>query len=325
MGEWGGREQRVGREAQNKQCEFFPQNLSPPPPMGRASPHFKMERANKAEGPLNKIATPQESQLVFPGIVKSGVEGANVSLACCERFRQHLSGPPASRGASGHVHRSPQGLAARLTLTFVRTTPSLCYMLDAAGASWTSLPALMRQRGATPVFSRDPPSPPPPTPLPVQGTVPLGAFSRVDNSPNWITQQQLRLDAPQTQCTPTSGHRAPSQTPLPGIPISVMASAPTCLHCQKPRAPPPRPLLSPAFIGSGTGLLAPPPHVSGLHLLLLVLPAPSLASGPLTGLPGGSLPASFPPAHRPHRVFRPHRSGRPLPASTPSGHLQSLR
>lgn len=62
--------------------------------MGRASPHFKMERANKAEGPLNKIATPQESQLVFPGIVKSGVEGANVSLACCERFRQHLSARP---------------------------------------------------------------------------------------------------------------------------------------------------------------------------------------------------------------------------------------
>lgn len=170
------REQRVGREAQNKQCEFFPQNLSPPPPMGRASPHFKMERANKAEGPLNKIATPQESQLVFPGIVKSGVEGANVSLACCERFRQHLSGPPASRGASGHVHRSPQGLAARLTLTFVRTTPSLCYMLDAAGASWTSLPALVRQRGATPVFSRDPPQPPTPDPSPCPGHHPPWGF-----------------------------------------------------------------------------------------------------------------------------------------------------
>lgn len=199
-------------------------------------------------------------------------------------------------------------------------------MLDAAGASWTSLPALVRQRGATPVFSRDPPPAPHPRLLSLsRAPSPLGAFSRVDNSPNWITQQQLRLDAPQTQCTPTSGHRAPSQTPLPGIPISVMASAPTCLHCQKPRAPPPRPLLSPAFIGSGPGSSPRPPHVSGLHLLLLVLPAPSLASGPLTGLPGGSVPASFPPAHRPHRVFRPHRSGRPLPASTPSGHLQSLR
>lgn len=97
----------MGRKAKNKQRKFFPQNLSPPSLMGRAGPYFKMEKVNKAKGPFNKIGTPQDSPFVFPGIVKSGVEDAKMSLDCYQRFHQHLPGPPDSRRVSRHVHRSP--------------------------------------------------------------------------------------------------------------------------------------------------------------------------------------------------------------------------